>query len=688
MGFAARGASEGKYRSWTITGGGVDQIRYSELNQIHRGNISKLQLAWKYDTKDAFEASEMQCNPIIVDGLMYATTPRLRVIALDAATGTLKWSFDPNDGKHSGTRYRHRGMTYWTDGKEGRLFFGAGSWLYALDAKTGKRVPGFGKDGRLDLREGLGRDPETLNVGANSPGVIYKDLLILGSIVSEDLPSAPGDIRAYDVRTGQLHWNFHTIPRPGEFGYETWPKEAWKHAGGANSWPGLALDAARGIVFAPTGSAAFDYYGADRAGNNLFANSLLALKADTGERLWHFQFIRHDVWDRDLPAPPSLVTLRRNGRNIDAVAQITKSGHVYVFERETGKPLFPMEDRKAPQDAVDGEALAATQPFLLEPPPFVRQSFTEDIVTKRTPEAHKSVLERFRKLKNGTFVAPSNEGTIIFPGLDGGGEWGGASWDPETGLFYVNANEMAWILKLVPRTRVQRLMSARQLYSSQCASCHKEDLSGTPPEFPSLRNLSERSNWERVRTVITKGAGRMPAFAQLGDNAADGLTALLLTADNRSVRVSSAASTSDLKYRLDGYVRFEDPEGYPAVTPPWGTLSALDLNTGKYKWQIPFGEIPALVAQGLRNTGSENYGGGVVTKGGLLFIGATNYDHKFRAFDKLTGKVLWETTLDAAGNATPAVYEVNGRQFVVIGAGGGKWKRPSGGTYYAYALPR
>jgi quinoprotein glucose dehydrogenase len=362
------------------------------------------------------------------------------VAALEADTGKLLWKFDPIDPSAGRVSSRTRGVTYWADGVESRVFAVYQEWLYALDAKTGRPDPDFGTAGRIDLRQGFDRPPETLRVSASTPGVVYKDLLIIGSIVNEDLPSAPGDIRAYDVRTGKPRWTFHTIPRPGEFGYDTWPRDAWKHSGGANAWGGLALDEKRGLVFVPTGSAAFDFYGGDRHGDNVFANCLIALDASTGKRVWHYQFVRHDVWDRDLPAAPSLVTIRRNGRIIDAVAQIAKSGHVWVFERESGKPVFPIENRKVRPSDVEGERLPETQPLPVKPPPFARQELTEEMLTRRTPEAHKAVLERFRTLRNGPqFTPPSVQGTIFMPGLDGGGTWGGAAFDPETGVLYVNA---------------------------------------------------------------------------------------------------------------------------------------------------------------------------------------------------------------------------------------------------------
>lgn len=673
--------------SWREVGGS-GYSHYSSLKQIDQTNVKQLQLAWKHDTGDSFPGSEMQSSPIMIDGLLYTTTPKLRVIALDAATGKLRWSFNPFSAEVK-SKQRNRGLTYWSSGDNKRLFVGAGPYLYAINATTGKSIPTFGAEGRIDLREGLGRDPETLTLTANSPGVVFKDSLIIGSLLPEALPAGPGDIRAYDVRTGKQRWSFHTIPHPREFGYETWPEDGWKYLGGANSWAGLTLDERRGIVFVPTGSAAFDFYGANRKGDNLFANSLLALDAQTGKRRWHFQFVKHDVWDRDLPAAPTLVTVERNGRKVDAIAQITKSGFVFVFERDTGKPLFPLQTSDAPASPVDGELLAARQTLPLKPEPFARQQFTEDIVTNRTPEAHRIVLERLRQLRNGPqFTPPSLEGTVIFPGFDGGGEWGGAAFDAESGLLYVNSNEMPWVLRLVPKSAARGPASGRTVYNRNCAGCHREDLGGSPPEFPSLKKIGAGRTGLQLTEVITKGAGRMPGFAHLGESSIGAVVRYLT--DGEVVAISAkdqAKAPTDLKYGIDGYNKFLDPDGYPAVAPPWGTLNAINLNTGEYTWKIPFGEFPALAEKGLKNTGTENYGGGIVTAGGLLFIGATNHDRKFRAFDKMTGELLWETTLDAGGNATPAVYEVKGRQYVVIGGGGGKSGAPSGGSYYAFALP-
>ena len=675
------------YRGWEAYGGGAENLRYSALDQINRDNVGQLEVAWTYDTGDVFEGSEMQCNPIVVDDVLYATSPKMRVLALNAGDGELIWSFDPFEGELTRQR-RNRGVVYWAQGDDRRILFTARHFLYALNADDGKSISSFGDNGRVDLREAFERDRNRISISAATPGVIYKDLLILGSLLSESLPSAPGDIRAYDVRTGELRWSFHTIPHPGEFGHETWPADAWKYIGGANNWAGMSVDVERGIVFCPTGSAAFDFYGANRVGDNLFANTLLALDAASGKRLWHFQNVRHDVWDRDFPAPPNLVRVKRGGRFVDAVAQIAKSGHVWVFDRETGETLFPIEYRDVPLSQVEGEVLATQQPLPLKPPPFARQIFTENMVTRRTPEAYEAVMRTFRTIHSGDqFTAPSLAGTVIFPGYDGGGEWGGAAFDPQTGLLYVNANEMPWILRLVEKPPADKLLSGRDLYLSHCASCHKDDFSGTPPEFPSLAAVGDKLNRGEFIGITRRGAGRMPGFGHLGADALKVVADYVMYGEDASTTTSAGPSPIDLRYASDGYNKFLDPDGYPAVEPPWGTLNAIDLDAGEIAWKVPFGEFPELVAQGIKDTGSENYGGPIVTAGGLVFIGATNHDAKFHVFDKLTGELLWETKLPAGGNATPAMYEVDGRQFVVIGAGGGKSGQPSGGSYVAFALP-
>jgi quinoprotein glucose dehydrogenase len=663
---------------WPVNGGSYN-IRYTTLSQITPANVTRLQVAWSYDAHDAFKDSEMQSNPIVVDGLLYATTPKMRVIALNAETGQEVWSFDPAEGASPQRRYRHRGVTVYKD----RVFVTFRNFLYALDRRSGKPIKSFGDNGRIDLRNGLDRPAESITISASSPGVIFEDMLIMGSTVPETLPGSPGHIRAFDAATGKQRWIFHTIPHPGEFGYDTWPPDAYKISGGANAWAGLSIDPKLGMVFAATGSASFDFYGSNRIGNDLFADCILALDARTGKRVWHFQGIRHDVWDLDFPAAPSLVTVTRNGRQIDAVAQIAKTGYVFVLDRKTGEPLFPIAYRKALPSPLDGEKLAETQPYPVKPPPFTRQTFTDDMVTNRTPEAHAAVLARLRQLDSkGIFTPPSLRGTVLMPGTDGGGEWGGAAFDPETALLYVNSNEQPWIIRMVTH-------DTTSLYNNNCASCHRQDRQGTPPTFPSLVDIGKRRSREEIASVIREGTGRMPGFSHLGRGINE-IVDFLLTGKDTGV-VDPAAAMKDpnwQKYRNEGYILFRDPEGYPPLTPPWGTLNAIDLNKGEIRWWIPLGEYPELVAKGMKNTGSDNYGGPVVTSNGLLFIGATNFDKKFRAFDKLTGKLLWETVLPAAGNATPSIYELNGREYVVIVCGGGKNDAPSGSSIVAFALPK
>jgi quinoprotein glucose dehydrogenase len=664
---------------WPVNGG-PDNIRYSPLTQITPANVSQLKVAWTFDSHDSFKDSEMQSNPIVVDGVLYATTPSLKVVALDAASGRALWTYDPANGAAPQRRFRHRGVTVYQD----RVFFTYRNFLFALDRKSGKPIPSFGAEGRVDLREGLDRPLEKMSVSASSPGVIFEDMLILGSTVPETLPGSPGHIRAFDVKTGKLRWIFHTIPQPGEFGYDTWSKDSWKISGGANAWAGLSVDPKLAMVFAATGSASFDFYGANRIGDNLFANCVIALDARTGRRVWHFQGVKHDVWDLDFPAAPSLVTVTRNGRPVDAIAQITKTGYVYVLDRKTGEPLFPVGNKQVLASTVDGEKLSPTQPYPLKPPPFTRQAFTEDMITNRTPEAHAAVLKQFLGVDSkGMYTPPSLRGTMLFPGTDGGGEWGGAAFDPATGLLYVNSNEQPWIIRLVTH-------DTTSLYKNACGGCHGNDLKGAPPTFPSLVDIGKRRSRAELLSVIREGTGRMPAFDYLGANMNE-IVDFLITGkeapQSQSAVTAAEKDPSWLKYRNEGYILFRDPEGYPPLTPPWGTLNAIDLNKGEIRWQIPFGEYPELVAKGVKDTGSDNYGGPVVTASGLLFIGATSFDKKFRAFDKLTGKLLWETVLPAAGNATPSVYEINGRQYVVIVCGGGKNGAPSGSSIVAFALP-
>jgi quinoprotein glucose dehydrogenase len=677
----ARSAIAGQeQQDWPAYGGAPENDHYSSLSEIRRDNVRNLALAWSFDTG---EQGGLQTSPLVVAGVLYGVTPTQKVFALDAATGKLLWKFD------SGIKgmQPNRGLAYWTDGRHGRLLVGVMNFVYALDAATGKAISSFGAEGRIDLREQLGREPPSAqSVDLTSPGIVYKDLLIVGGRNPETLPAPPGDIRAYDVETGRLRWSFHTIPHPGEFGYDTWPGDAWLHSGAANNWAGMSLDPKRGIVYVPTGSAAFDFYGGDRSGDDLFADCLLALDAQTGKRIWHFQAVHHDLWDRDLPAAPALLTVKRGGKEIDAVAQTTKQGFVYLFDRTNGNPLFPIESREYPRSNVPGEMTSPLQPLPARPRPFARQTLSEELLTHRTADAHRWALEQFRTFRNeGQFVPFSlGQDTVVFPGFDGGAEWGGPATDLETGIIYINSNDVAWTGALAENTGVN---SPRSIYLSQCGLCHGENLTGSPPSIPSLVGVADRLGPLELARTIKNGKGRMPGFPNLTGDQLFALTGYLTSGENKEFP-SAGPPPVAMKYRLTGYRKFLDPEGYPAVAPPWGTLNAIDLNTGEYVWKIPLGEYPELIAQGMKNTGTENYGGPLVTAGGLLFIGATNFDKKFRAYDKATGELLWEATLPFAGHATPASYRVNGRQFVVIAAGGGKDPRSaSGGVYVAFALP-
>ncbi len=697
---ASKAASaEQTTRDWPVYGGQQSQDHYSSLSQINRSNVTQLKVAWQYDTG---ETGGLEANPIVVGRVLYANTPRHSFIALDAATGKLIWKFDPGVQGFA----RSRGVSYWTDGHEGRIFAPVRNFLYALDSATGKVIPSFGENGRIDLRKGLRGDYQLQSVQLTTPGTIYKDLIIVGGQNPETHPAPPGDVRAFDVRTGALRWTFHTIPHPGEYGYNTWPKDAWKSAGAANNWAGMAVDTKRGIVYVPTGSAVFDFYGGDRVGNDLFADSLIALDAETGKRIWDFQGVHHDLWDRDFPAPPALLTVQRNGKDVDAVAQTTKSGFVYLFNRATGEPLFPIKESSYPPSTVPGEVTSPTQPLPLAPAPYTWQSVTEDTLTNRTPEAHAWALKQFKTfISGGQFIPPSvDKLTIDMPGFAGGGEWGGPAVDPTTGVFYVNANDTAWIVGLTVPPAPGSM--GERIYQSQCSECHGLNRRGSPPSVPSLEGIEGLLTDQEIANKIHQGGGRMPAFNNLSDDQVQAVVRYLTRIPQQQQRrppsakapaapgppapqQNNAANPEEyMPYKTIGFTRFLDPDGYPATAPPWGTLSAIDMNTGKYLWKIPFGEYPELVAKGMPITGSDNYGGPVVTAGGLLFIGATVFDKKFHVYDSSTGKLLWETELPYSGLATPATYMVDGKQYVVIAAGGGQSSRkPSGGIYVAFALP-
>ncbi len=604
-------AAQHENRDWPIYGGSPENTHYSPLSQINKSNVNQLQVAWTFDTE---EAGGLQTTPIEVGGVLYGISPSQKVFALDAATGKLKWTFDSGI---KGTQ-PDRGVAYWSTTNDHRIIVGVMNFVYELEAETGQPIASFGDHGRIDLRENLVRDASTAFIVLTSPAVIFKDLLIVGGREPETLPAPPGDIRAYDVRTGKLRWSFHTIPHPGEFGYDTWPKDAWTYSGAANNWTGMALDTRSGIVYVPTGSAAFDFYGADRIGDDLFANCLLALDAETGKRIWHFQAVKHDLWDRDFPSPPTLVKVKQNGKDIDAIAQTTKQGFVYLFDRANGKPLFPIEFHKYPSSTIPGEVASQEQPLPTKPAPFARQLLTEDLLTNRTPEVHQWALDQFHKFRSeGQFVPFSvGKDTVIFPGFDGGAEWGGSAFDPDSAILYVNSNDIAWTAALGESTSDPS--TGRGIYQSQCSVCHRDNLAGSPPQFPSLIGIGSRLPSPAIAEVIQKGRGRMNAFPNLSADQIKALIDYLTHGENKELAGPEPAIPR-MKYQFTGYNRFLDPEGYPAVAPPWGTLNAINLNTGQYAWKIPLGEYPDLAAKGMKNTGTENYGGPIVTAGGLLF---------------------------------------------------------------------
>jgi glucose dehydrogenase len=785
---SAGNPKKGERLDWPVYGGDANDDRYSPLSQINRANVQRLKVAWIFDTG---EPGGLQTNPLVVGRILYGFTPTQKVIALDAATGKKLWTYE------NGTPGLQpaRGLSYWTDGTHSILFAGLLSYLYALDPATGRPIATFGEDGRIDLRKDLGETNIKESFAAmTSPGVIYKDMIIVGFRLPETKPALHGDIRAYDVHTGKLRWVFHTIPHPGEPGYETWPKDAWTYTGSANNWAGMALDIQRGIVYVPTGSAVDDFYGADRLGNDLYADTLLALDANTGTRIWHFQGVHHDIWDRDFPSPPTLLTVRSGGKLVDAVAQATKQGFLYVFDRTTGKPLFPIEERPFPASIVSGEVASPTQPVPLIPAPYARQLLNADMLTTRTPEAHTDAVKQFATFRSeGQFVPFSlDKQTVVFPGFDGGAEWGGSAVDVQTGVIYINSTDIAWTGGLAENKLGGGLGS--DVYQSQCALCHGGDHRGAPPAFPSLFDVDKRLTDAQITTIIQNGKGRMPSFpnvelarltsllqylkdgktepgsvniatvespdrreflgaqlythncsichgddllgapsnypgligvrfrltdAQILANIHNGkgrmpsfrkltdvdTAALLRFLGASQAPLSEAAVTSGnsskkevesmmappggvARYRFTGYRKFLDPEGYPAVQPPWGTLNAIDLNTGKYLWKVPLGYYPELKATGMADTGTENYGGPVVTAGGLVFIGATNFDHVLRAFDSHTGVLLWTGDLPYAGNATPATYMIDGKQYVIIATSNARNPKGSqGAAYVAFALP-
>jgi quinoprotein glucose dehydrogenase len=702
------------HSQWNDYAGASDSAQYSALDQINRLTVGKLRVAWSYPTGDG---NKYLFNPIVVDRTMYVLAHDHSIVALDATSGKQLW-IHPTDLKTS--LITNRGINYWesADRSDRRLIFAADNFLQEIDARTGQSISNFGEGGRVDLREGLGRDPNSLSlVQSTTPGRVFEDLLIIGSATNEEYESGPGDIRAYDVRSGRMVWIFHTVPHPGEAGYETWPKDAWKIVGGANAWSGLSVDVKRGIVFIPTASPKYNFYGADRKGANLFGDCLLALNARTGKLIWYFQMVHHDIWDYDNGTAPMLLTIRHNGKMVDAVAQAGKEGFVWVFNRETGEPLWPIEERAVPLSEMPGEETWPTQPFPLNPPPFARQTFTvKDLSPFMEPDEREKFRKQIEGARNqGLFTPPGVTDTVEMPGNNGGANFQGAAIDPEHGTLFVVSKDLPSMLKLELNAAEQAAAGSsaeengRVVYQSTCRLCHGADRTGQSSGVPSLVDIGSRLPADQIRAVVTHGRGPMPAASKLSDVDLDSLLAFLAHPERVSGPLAGSGSAPQagvasanvppekLRYRSSFGFMFTS-SGLPAIAPPWTTLTAYDLNQGIIAWQVPLGEVPELAAKGIKDTGSHfPKVGPVVTAGGLIFTGTR--DRKVRALDSATGKLLWEAEVDAALEGMPAVYEIDGREYVVFCAAAQATTRthdlpghpavqaPIPGAYVAFALP-
>ena len=622
-------AQNDPHASWRAYGGTEDGAQYSSLQQVNRGNVTQLKPMWTASTGDD---AVYAFNPLVIGDTLYALAEKDHILALDAATGKQKWSYSI----HAKTKLlTNRGLTYWQskDGSDARLIFAADNALQEIDARTGKSIDAFGKEGHVDLREGLSRDPESLAlVQSYNPGRVFENLVIFGSATNEEYHSGPGDIRAYDVVTGRLAWTFHTIPHPGEIGYDTWPKDAWKTVGGANAWSGMALDSKRGLLYVPTSSPKYNFYGANRTGKDLFGDSLLALDARTGKLRWYYQMVHHDIWDYDNASTPMLMTVRHSGKPVDIVAEASKTGFLWVFDRVSGQPLWPVEERHVPKSPMPGEEAWPTQPFPSKPAIFARQEFTsKDLSPYLTPEEHDRIKQQLDAARNdGLFTPPSTQDTVEMPGNNGGANFGGVANDPVHGWIYIVSKDLPSMLKLT------------------------------------LPATAAASNTEESPVPGTHGL------------------------------VQPAGDPRALQYK-SGFGFMFDKDGQPVIDPPWTSLTAYDLNTGDIRWSVPMGEVPELAAKGITGTGSHfPKVDPVVTAGGLIFTGSN--DRKIRALDSSTGKTLWEYDAPAAIEGMPAVYESNGREYIVFCAAGRDARRahvpgepasqaPIRGSYIAFALP-
>ena len=696
-------------RTWSVYKADAEGTGYSVLSQINTQNILQLELAWTHKFSDAPQGSRggsSESNPIIIDGVMYTMSARHRVYALDASTGEQIWSFDPFNGEAGGGV--GRGVTYWEEGSDKRILFTGGDNLFALNAETGILIESFGDKGKVSMNKGMRGDPNKISVIPTSPGVVFKDLLIIGNEVSELYGAEPGHIRAYNILSGKLEWTFHTVPQPGELGYDSWPKEAWKYVGGANNWGGMSLDEERGMVFFGTGSPTYDYYGKDRIGMNLFGNSVVALDAGTGKYRWHFQTVHHDLWDYDLPAAPNLITVVHNGKKIDAVAQTSKLGYIYTFNRDTGEPLFPIEERPVPSSDIPGEQAWPTQPFPVKPAPYARQTITKDDISFYTQSSYDSLMNRFNAFRyEGPFTPPSIQGTFMLPGSRGGSSWGGGSVDPQKGIIYVKSNdspEIATMKKVVENetSNLSAFNQGKALYNTYCVSCHMPDKNGDEQGNPSLLAIETRMSREDALNKIKRGGGKMPSFASVISGKEEAIISFLFDKEsaarptreqsflkeiqeNESANKAGISTPQDDKYlNLTAYGQFTDANRRPGIKPPWGQLHAINLNTGEYEWSITLGNQPEGQTPGGPETGASGSAGPLVTRGGLLFIGSTR-DRKFRAFDQKTGKKLWEYTLPGIANANPSTYWSKGKQYIAISVSGDA-ANPAG-YVLSFALP-
>lgn len=681
---AGDSSANAPHSNWRQYGGSSDDAQYSALKQINKANVAQLKQIWFYGISN--NGFRFGCNPIVIDGVMYVVGTDNSVAALDAASGKELWVHPTAKGFN----FSHRGLVYWEnkDRSDRRILYVADNKLWAIDARNGNAIPTFGNQGSTDLREGLGRPVESIRqIGSGTPGKIFGDLLIMGSATGEDYESPPGDLRAYNVITGKMAWIFHTVPHPGEPGYETWPPDAWKYIGGTNTWGELSIDEKRGIAYFPTGSPTYDFYGADRTGANLYSDCILALDARTGKYLWHYQTTHHDLWDYDLEAGPKLLTIQHNGKPVDVVAEAGKNGYVYVLDRVTGKPIWPIVETPVPKSDMERQTAWPTQPIPTVIPPFARQKFTPDEVDPyiANPKEREAIRAQVAAARSeGLYTPPDTKPTMEIPGNNGGTNWGGTAIDPTNGTFYVLSKDAPSLLQLAPKPPRRQMSGSPEtqgkiLYVQSCQTCHLENMQGQPPAIPSLIGIMDRGGDALVRSAVKGGMAPMPAFPDLSATEVDNLIAYLRHPSEAHVppdvlarllaprTVETKLAPAGTRY-WTGYGYMNSSDGLPAIGPPWSTLTAYDLNKGTMKWQIPFGGVARLEAKGITGTGSYwPRGGIVVTAGGIIF-GGSKSDSTMRAYDEDTGKVLWEAKIPGGPEGIPAVYEVGGKEYLVIAA--------------------